>query len=169
MKDKQTDLIAVLAMVGVMLVGIVAYAVSGGYKKGQGPMEELNLTPEQRESRGSMEELNLTPEQREKLLEQRNDPVQQENHKAMREQMKTKMQALNAAVDKPGTTLTDVSGLIAEVGTLQKQMFSKRMERLFAMKKILTPEQFAKMLEIEQMNRKYYASGKGKDPGPGQD
>ncbi|MFH1208954.1 MAG: periplasmic heavy metal sensor [Candidatus Omnitrophota bacterium] len=129
-----------------------------GYQRGggQGPMQ------------GPLEELNLTPEQKEKFMEQQ-DPAKMESNKARMEQLKTKMEALNATVAEPGTARADVSDLIDEVSALQAQMLSQRMDHLFAMKELLTPEQFAKMQEMEKQRMKKGPGGLGeKNQGPNQ-
>jgi protein CpxP len=149
MKNKLAKIVTVLTVVGLMAAGPVAYAVSEGdnpesgkgYKSGEG--------------KEFMKELNLTPEQKEKLKAQRE--AGKESRKAMREQLKTKMQALHAAIAKPGATRADVSGFVDEVNALKGQMFSQRIDGLFAMKGILTPEQFAKMeaKHQERMSKKH--------------
>ncbi|MFH0985354.1 MAG: Spy/CpxP family protein refolding chaperone [Candidatus Omnitrophota bacterium] len=140
MENKMKKVVAVLMVVGLMAVGPVAYAATEansseggkGGKQGKGPkFEEM------------MKDLKLTPEQKEKLKAQRE--AQKESNKAAREQMKTKMEALHAAIEKPGATRADVAGLVGEVNALKAQMFAQRIDGVFAMKEILTPEQFAKM------------------------
>jgi len=162
MKNKLTKSIAVLAVAVLMAAGPVAYAASEGgnteggkgYKHGEG--------------KEFMKELNLTPEQKEKLKAQRE--ATKESHKAMREQMKTKMQALHEAIAKPETKRADVDGLLNEVNALKAQMFAQKIDGLFAMKEILTPEQFSKMQakHKEWMDKKHEKWGK-KDQGPEED
>ncbi|OGX13937.1 MAG: hypothetical protein A2351_07080 [Omnitrophica bacterium RIFOXYB12_FULL_50_7] len=162
MKNKLTTIMAVLTVAGLMAAGPVAYAEyegdnpegGKGYKHGEG--------------KEFMKELNLTPEQKEKLKVQRE--AKKENNKAVREQLKVKMQALHETIAKPDTTRADVNGLVSEVNALKGQMFSKKIDGVFAMKEILTPEQFAKMQEQRKgwMEKKHRGWGK-KDQGPKQD
>ena len=79
------------------------------------------------------------------------------------------MQALHAAIAKPGTTRANVDALIGEVNGLKGQMFSQRIDDLFAMKEILTPEQFVKMQEKHKgwMDKKHEGPEK-KNSGPDQ-
>ena len=154
MENKITKIVAVLAVLGLMAAGPVAYAEQEntgagdvkGYKHGEG--------------KEFFKDLNLTPEQKEKLKAQRE--ARKESMKAVREQLKTKMQALHEAIAKPGTKQADVSGLIAEVNALKGQMFSQNIDGIFAMKEILTPEQFVKMQEKhkEWMQKKHEGFGK---------
>ena len=158
MENKLTKIIAGLMVAGLMVAGPVAYAEyegdnpesAKGYKHG--------------EEKDFMQELKLTPEQKEKLKAQRE--AKKENNKAVREQLKAKMQALHEAIAKPGTTRADVNGLVGEVSALKGQMFSQKIDGVFAMKEILTPEQFAKMQEQHKawMDKKHEGWGK-KDQG----
>jgi len=159
MKNQLTKIVAVLTVVGLMAAGPVAYAENGGnsttdakgYKHGEG--------------KEFFKGLNLTPEQKEKLKAQRE--AKKETNKAAREQLKTKMQALHEALAKPGTTRADVNGLVGEVNALKGQMFSQKIDGVFAMKEVLTPEQFAKMQDQrkEWMQKKHEGWGKEKRGG----
>ena len=161
MKNKLARIVAVLTVAGLMGVGPVAYAVSEGNDAGSGKGYQRG------EGKEFMKGLNLTPEQKEKLKAQRE--AGKESRKAMHEQLKAKMQALHAVIAKPGATRADVSGLVDEVNALKGQMFSQRIDGLFAMKGILTPEQFAKMEEMhqERINKKHERWEK-KSQGPDQ-
>jgi Spy/CpxP family protein refolding chaperone len=156
MKNKLADIIVVLVVVG-FIVGIAAYTVSKannpqnrGYEQAQG--QGRGSSENWRRAKESfMEQLSLTSEQKEKMLEQAedaNDPEDPGSFAAKMEQFMGKLQALNALINEPSTALTDVSGLIAEVNTAQKELLLSRTEDLFAIKKILTPEQFSKYMTI---------------------
>jgi len=150
MELKLKKIIAVLAVLGFMATGSVVYAESegdcpaGGKCLGQG------------EDQGFFKELNLTAEQKTKLKAQRES---KESNKALREQLKTKMQTLHETIAKPGTTRADVNGLVVEVTALKGQMFAQRIDGIFAMKEVLTPAQFAKMQDHRKEKMK---EGKGR-------
>ena len=139
MKKNVMRMIMVLTMLGLMGAGPVAYAESqgddpeggSGYRHGKG--QEF------------FKELNLTPEQQEKLKAQRE--ANKADKQTVREELKTKMQALYAEIAKPGTKREDVNGLVDEVSDLKAQMFAQKIDGVFAMKEVLTPEQFTKMQE----------------------
>ena len=139
MENKLTKIVAVLTVVGLMAAGPFAYAQYGeggpkdgkGYKRGGG--QEF------------FKELHLTPEQKEKLKAQRES--ERESNEAVREQLKAKMKELHEAIAKPETTRESVNGLVGEVSALKAKMFSQRTDGIFAMKEVLTPEQFSKMEE----------------------
>jgi Spy/CpxP family protein refolding chaperone len=162
MKNALKKLIAV-GVVALMAASPLAYAEpQGGGPGGDGPGYEGA------EPKGFFKELNLTQEQKDKLKAQRES--KREANKALREQLKTKMQALHQEIAKPGTKEADVAGLVAEVNSLKAQMFSQMIDGVFAMKEILTPEQFAKMQakHQERMNKMKERWGK-KGPGAGPD
>ena len=162
MENKLVKIAAVLTVVGLMAAGPVAYAVSEGDNPESGKGSQIG------ESKGSTEGLDLTPEQKEKLKALQ-DPTLQEPNKVITEQMKIKMQALYKAAAEPGAMRADVSDLIEELSALYAKMLSYKMDRLFSMKEILTPEQFEKMQEQDKgsMDQKPGGFG-GQNPGPDQ-
>ena len=150
MKNKLTKCVIALAVLGLMTTGL-AYAESGGEK---GQCDLGNGRGGKGKQGKFLEGLNLTDEQKAKLKEKREADM--ESVKAAREQLKVKMQALYAEISKPETKREDVSGLVSEVSTLKGQMFVRKVDGVFAMKEVLTPEQFAKMQEHrkEQMGKR---------------
>jgi len=173
METKLMKVMAVLLVVGLMAGGPGVYAESqdggaatagdpGALPSGSGDDGSGYGRPDPKEF---FKELNLTPEQKEKLKVQRE--AKMESTKAVRDQMKKKMQALHEVVAKPGTTRAEVSGLIDEVNALKGQMFAQNIDGIFAMKEILTPEQFAKMQDQHKgwMQKKHDGWGK-KDQDP---
>jgi Spy/CpxP family protein refolding chaperone len=158
MKNKLTKIIPVLTLVGLMFAGPLAYAVPQGDDPERGQDPRAGRKPMQ----GPMVGLNLTPSQQEEFMALQNSS-QEEKSKAVTEQLNIKSQALNAAIAEPGTTLTDVSDIIDEMAELQAKKLSMSTEHLFALKKILTPEQF------EQMRKQNSFDGKmgQKNQGPG--
>jgi Spy/CpxP family protein refolding chaperone len=143
MKNKLAKIVAILTVVGLMFAGPVAYATLEGNnpESGKGPQREA--------AQGSiMERLNLTPEQTTEFIAMGTADL--EKGKAITEPLNTKIQALHTAIAKPGATQADVKKLITEIGTLQEKLLSLRVDRLFTLKKILTPEQFAKMQEMDK-------------------
>jgi protein CpxP len=154
MKNKLTKIMAVLTVAGLMLTGPLAYAEyegdnpegGKGYRHGEG--------------KEFFKDLNLTSEQQARLKAQRD--AKRENNKATREELQAKMQALHEVIAKPGTTRADVNSLVGEVNELKGKMFSQKIDGVFTMKEILTPEQFAKMQaqRTEWMQKKHEGWGK---------
>jgi len=176
MENKLTKIVTILTVMGLMSCGAVAYAASQESApkqdpgvSGPGAEEELERGPGGHHGRGPeqlFKDLNLTAEQKEKLKAQRE--AKKEEHKVLREQMKVKMQALHEAISKPESKRADVEGLIREVNVIKGKMFGQMIDGFFAMKEVLTPEQFAKMQakHQERMNRKPKGWGRPEEGGP---
>lgn len=170
MENKLAKMTAVLMVAGLMAAGPVAYAESPADNPGDGPgMEQPGAGDEgpgggpgfqHRGPKAFMKDLNLTPEQQAKVKAQ--FEAKRESTKALREQMKAKMQALHEEISKSGTKRADVNGLISEINGLKGQMFSGMVDGVFAMKEILTPEQFAKMQAKHQERMTKQKGGWGK-------
>lgn len=154
MENKLTKVITVLAVLGLMLTGPVAYAES------KGDNSEGGAGWKHGEGKEFFKELNLTPEQKEKLKVQRE--AKKESNQALRDQLKTKMQALHEEIAKPGTTRAGVNELVSEVSALKGQMFSQKIDGIFAMREVLTPEQFSKMQEHRKEKMKGKSGSWGK-------
>lgn len=119
---------------------------------------------------GPFKELNLTAEQKEKLKGHKE--AQKESSRALREQIKAKMQALHAEIGKPTVDRAQINALVAEINNLKGQLFAQHTEGILAMKEILTPEQFAKMQKgFEKHHGKqgrHMPRQKGSGEGPGE-
>lgn len=177
MENKLAKIVAVLTMVGLMSAGPVVYAASEGdnpqggqdsnQMRAQGLKEWKNMTPAQRaaaqaqyspqgQGQGIMAGLNLTPEQSEAMMAENKTAM----NPMMMEQMKAKSLALNQAIAKPGATREGVNGLIVEISKIQTQTLSQMVDHLFAIKKILTPEQLEKFMEMNRRSMETTAQQK---------
>lgn len=100
-----------------------------------------------RDDKGRIEamakELNLTPDQETRLKEIK------EAHRAQAKKshltLKEKYQALRDELSKPGVTRQAVEPIVAEINRLEAGMTKQRIEGIFEVKEIMTPEQFAKL------------------------
>jgi len=141
MKTKLSVKMTVLgAVVGLLVAGPTAYAFHGGensegfrearFKKRGGPERMYK-------------ELGLSQEQKDKLKARRE--ADKEQDKALREQLRTKMKTLHDEIAKPETDRAAVDQEVAEINEIKGQLFSRRIDGLFRMKEVLTPEQFTKL------------------------
>ena len=141
---KTKSIIIGLALVFLTVSVVYAQWQGQGQERGSGPKERI------------FKELNLTQQQKEKL---------EENRKAQREKMmklhtaiKEKQAKLQEALKNPAVTRAIIEPLVNEIKSLQTQLIDHRINGIFAVKEILTPEQFAKfqqMTEKRQENRKW--------------
>lgn len=106
---------------------------------------------------GVFKELKLTPEQQKKLEENRK--AQREEITKLRMAIKEKQQKLQEELKNPVVTKAAVEPIVNEIKSLQAQLIDHRISGIFAVKEILTPEQFAKFQQMTgrwQENRKEY-------------
>jgi len=101
-------------------------------------------------------ELNLTPEQQKKLEENRN--AQREEMAKLHTAIKEKQAKLQEDLKTSAVTRETVEPLVSEIKSLQVQLIDHRINGIFAVKEILTPEQFVK---LEQMTEKSHKNKKG--------
>lgn len=91
-------------------------------------------------------ELNLNQEQQKRLEENRD--VQRQKTVQLREAMKAKQAQLQEALKEPAANRASVEPLVNEIKSLQAQSIELRVDAILAVKKILTPQQFAKFQQI---------------------
>lgn len=87
-------------------------------------------------------ELNLTSEQQQKLEDNRK--AQREGMMKLRASIKEKYAQLQKDLKDQAVTKAAVTPLVNEIKSLQAQLVDNRINGIFAVKEILTPEQFAK-------------------------
>lgn len=128
-------------LVSIMAAFLVcAIAVSGAYAMGS--CRGWGKGDMQKKWQCMVKELNLTPEQREKIEANRKD--QGEKAKALHEALKEKRDALKKELNRAGATRASAAALVAEVKALEAKAVDQKVEGIFAVKEILTPEQFEK-------------------------
>jgi len=103
------------------------------------------------------QELNLSADQQSRL-----DQERKANLAAMdsfRSALKEKKRELQEAIAKPETTRAQVEPILNEIKKLQSDMADKRADGVFAVKAILTPEQFTKLRSIREKKMQDNKSG----------
>lgn len=153
-------------MMAVMVMTVAVLFIAGSafaFGRCGGIEKDGKNCPQGKEMRREMaKDLGLTPDQ-EKLLDAQKEASRNEG-KALHDAMKAKKSELQAAIAKPGATRAQVEPIVAELKALESQMVEKRVNGIFAVKAILTPEQFAK---LEAMKEKHMKDWKGKRKGNG--
>jgi len=85
-------------------------------------------------------ELNLSPAQQQKIADQKNQ--EKEQSQALRQKMALVRSQLKQELDQPTPDKAKVYSLIGEMKELIGKRMGQRVERIFSLKEILTPEQF---------------------------
>lgn len=129
----------IIVAVGVMIVVPTVSAQPPG-RMDKCPMDQLKKSADK-----IFKELNLTAEQKDKLKQNRKE--QQEKMKDLGTQLMKKQAELRDKLDSPDVSRASVEPIAAELKALQAKMFDYRIDGIFAVKEILTPEQFAKFQE----------------------
>ncbi|HTY45043.1 MAG TPA: periplasmic heavy metal sensor [Patescibacteria group bacterium] len=93
-------------------------------------------------------ELNLTAEQQKKLEENRK--TQRDELVKLLTAIKEKEVELQKALKSPEVTRASVDPLVSSLKSLQAQLIDGRISRIFTLKELLTPEQFAKFQQIAE-------------------
>jgi len=104
------------------------------------------------------DELKLTPQQREQLTKQREEFTAKS--KDLRDKMQASRAGLKAELDKPAPDKAAVDNLVSEMKNMAGQQIQNKVDKVLAMKQILTPEQFTKMGE-SMKDRKHGKGEKG--------
>lgn len=133
-------------------LAVVILTVSAVYAQTQGESQQRGDGQKGR----IFKELNLTPEQQKKLEENRK--AQGEEMTNLRTAIKEKQTKLQEELKNPAVTKAIVESLVNEIKSLQAQLIDHRINGIFAVKEILTPEQFVK---FEQMTEKGHKNKKG--------
>ena len=154
MNKKMTSLCGALLVAGGLGLGSAFGAPPADGPKGHGM---------DRQQRGEkmFAELGLSEDQQKQLKAHR------ESHrtetKEIFEKMKAKREALRTELEKPNFSESAVKGLNDELKTLHNRMADQRLAGILAVRKILTPEQYAKFVQLREERMKEMKANRGKD------
>jgi Spy/CpxP family protein refolding chaperone len=101
---------------------------------------------------GIFQELNLTEQQQKRLGDNR--AVQRQEVEKIRLVLREKMEKLQQALRNPSATRVSVEPIVNEIKSLQAKMTDLKVNGIFSVREILTPEQFAKFQEMMDKNKK---------------
>lgn len=138
----KTIWVAVMLIAALVATGATSCFAYGGGECAKGGKDDAKCAEMKQKM---VKELGLTPEQDKKLEENRT--AQREQMKGLREAIKANKTALDEAMKKPGVTRAEVEPIVTEMKALNAKMLDQRIDGIFAVKQILTPEQFAKFQE----------------------
>ena len=92
------------------------------------------------------DQLNLTPEQKQKL--KTNKQAQLQEMQAVTASLREKRKILQEALKNPLATRASVLGIAKEIKELQAKQIDLRLDGIFSVKEILTPEQYARFQQL---------------------
>lgn len=107
-------------------------------------------------------ELNLSEDQQTRLEQEKT--AHRKTMETLRNALKEKRREFRDAIAKPDITRQQIEPILTQIKALQSDMADKRADGIFAVKEILTPEQFAKLRSI---NAKKMQAGHKKRNGKG--
>ncbi|MDD3921180.1 MAG: periplasmic heavy metal sensor, partial [Eubacteriales bacterium] len=136
--------IGVLVAVGLSFM-LAAAAVYAQQTKGQ---EGLCAAGQGKKGDKVFAQLDLTLEHKQKL--QTNRQAQREQMEAIKNSLKEKRNSLQEALKSPGVTRESAQGIVDEIKALQARQADLMLGGIFAVKEILTPEQFVKFQQFKQ-------------------
>lgn len=124
----------IIASVLVLCFASLASAQSSGREPGK-----IGIARQEKFD-AMFKELNLSPQQEQKIADQRNQEKEQDQ--ALRQNMAAVRSQLKQELDRSVPDKVKVYSLIAEMKELIGKRMEQRVERIFSLKEILTPEQF---------------------------
>lgn len=108
------------------------------------------------------EELDLSKEQ---IAQMKNNfEKNKKQHDALRKELGEKHQLLAKELAKNISDQTVLAQIVADIKNMQNQMVDQRVADLLAIKKILTPEQYAKFIDREKKMMKRMSRHKPEPP-----
>jgi Spy/CpxP family protein refolding chaperone len=93
-------------------------------------------------------ELGITPEQSEKMRTMRQEFVAKQQ--ALGNELKVKKDELGAELNSDAPNRGKVDGMLADIKALQGKALDNRVDQVFLMREVLTPEQYAKFKNMRQ-------------------
>lgn len=128
----------IIVAVGVM---IVVPTVSA---QPHGKMDKCTMGPD-KQADNILKGLNLTAEQKDKLKQNRR--AQRDKMEDLLTELKEKHEELTNKLGDQNISRANVEPIVTELKSLQAKMIDCRLDGIFAVKEILTPEQYAKFQE----------------------
>jgi len=125
----------------VVAVGVMI-AVPTVFAEPSGKMDKGTISSRKQIAKDIFKELDLTVEQKDRLSQNR--VAQQKKMKELQTQIKEKQAELTNKLSDPDVSRASVEPIATDIKSLQAKLIDYRIDEVFAMKEILTPEQYAK-------------------------
>jgi Spy/CpxP family protein refolding chaperone len=152
MKTKMSKVLAVTIVAAMVLTISSAYA-GEGWKgaEGKGDREAY--------FKKMTAELQLTPQQKTELDKQREEFGAKT--KDVRERINSARKALREELDKPTPDMAQINSLVGQIKDLTGQQLQAKVDKVLAMKKVLTAEQINKMKTLREERGGRKGPGRG--------
>ena len=151
-------LMGVLATMFCLMAATPAFAQD--HEKHMGPGSDKNMKNMEASMAEGEKAAGLTQEQRDNLKALREEfKVKQQ---PLREQIRAKHEALRQELDSATPDRAKAEGIAKEIDALQSQATMSRIDEVFKVRGVLTPEQFKKLHEFHEKNMEKM-KGKMKD------
>lgn len=132
----------------VGLTGLMAALFIIQAQAGENPVAGNNPPNGEQRFEATANRLNLTTEQKEKMKTLRQN--QRQEMKALLQSLKEARLKIKEQLDNPNATPEAIAPLAAEAKAILAKMVDKRIAGVFAIRALLTPEQFKQMSQIKQ-------------------
>ena len=152
---KNNHYVQVLMMAGAALVLLTAPSMAMEKEHGPGPGPkkggEEQMKHEQARWQEEENSLGLSEEQRAKMKTVREQAKEKQD--AFRTQLKAKHEALGQELDAQKPDRAKAEAIVMELGALEQQMGLDRVDMIFQIRAILTPEQYQKLQALHEKRR----------------
>jgi periplasmic protein CpxP/Spy len=155
--------IIVITAVAVLLLAAPAVYAEGDWGKGIGGGDFRKEHGWKEKKAEIYSQLGLTDQQKQEL--EANKAQNKEQRKAFFEKMRAKRKELNQELMKPTLDMPKIEAIQTELKSMQAQMIDDRLNSTLSVRKILSPEQFAKFITLME-ERKGQWGHKGMPEGP---
>lgn len=156
MKVKMMRMMAVAVAAAMIFSAASAYAGEGwSHQKSEADMKK-HLDK-------MAEELNLTVEQKAALEKQREENAPK--MKALWDKRRASREQLRAELDRQSPDREKLAAIVEDLKNLTGEQMQMKIDKVLAMKKVLTPEQSAKMKSIMDAKKKEFEDKHTKRPG----
>ena len=160
MKSKIT--IFILVLLSSFLVAPCVFAQDHpDYKMGKEDHSKWDHEKFEKKIQEIYGQLNLSSEQKKQLDE--NKQKHRDNMKSSFEKMHSLRQEMRQELTKSELDMNKINGLQSQMKSLQSEMIDRRLESILDVRKILTPEQFAKFNALMEEHRNKNKKSHSKD------
>ncbi|MFA7160122.1 MAG: periplasmic heavy metal sensor [Kiritimatiellia bacterium] len=145
-----SGLVELSAVLCLSLLLAAPLSAGEGPKANQGENQRFGQKRADNEARfeAIADKLGLTDEQKGKIQALRQSQRQQ--MEALMEQLRNKQQQMKSELNKSGATRESIAPLVTEIKAIHAQIVDLRINNIFAIKDMLSAEQFGRMQQFHQ-------------------